>query len=432
MNRTFGFIAVLWCCTLFASAQSSPLTKTVTIKPSAPNASWEVELPPMATATVTLTVEPEGDVGKIHYKLKPGTSPEAKLNPENPSILWSRTGSGNSYTYNFTNTAPTPTPITASLSCIWSADKGGGSGGSGPGTAEPDIKGLAKAIASFALAGSCAWTFDRTTIVNEQIINWTVTFVDADGKPITTPSSVPVSLVEAVKEPTSASWSITPTSGSAEPLLSGTVRLSPNSSKASTGRLKISYTMNGAAETCQSETKLTLLPAEVRFTRNIGTKTTIGDIGEFGQKSAFATGSFSVVDKMRATSILTISSTASDYNCNTVVGNLGVTGGMFKAEIINLPPGNYSVNVTVYASASSSNSYSGSKVLIYAPNQNALMSGFGRMSKPYRQEKTFDIPVTVNASGVGSVVTSEPVVTGSDGGTGSQSISIKINSIESK
>src|SRR5207245_2022388 len=120
---------------------------------------------------------------------------------------------------------------------------------------------------------------------------------------------------------------------------------------------------------------------------------------------------------------------APDYNCNTVIGDLGTDGGMFKTALTGLPTGNYIANITIYASATSSNRFSRSLVLVYGPDGKSLMSGFGTVVKPFHQELTLDVPVAVDSSGVGLITTSRPTITARDGGVSTQTISIKVNSV---
>ncbi len=222
MNSKLAFfIAGLLVWARLVGAQVPVITKQITIKPSAPTANWQIELPPLASARLIVTVIPTEDIGSVTYVLKSG--PTAKITPSaGNTVLWTPiavpvdTPPGSiSFAYVIVNTASQAgATTTAEVKCVWGPKPGTGTGGGG--TPPLDIDGLATAIASLALTGSCAWSFDRTVQIANGVndIQYRATIVNTAGTPV----AAKFTKIEAVNvAPATVLWSIDPSSGEAPP-----------------------------------------------------------------------------------------------------------------------------------------------------------------------------------------------------------------------
>lgn len=237
MKTKLTFIAawlLLWVKLLNAQAPPPPIIKKVIeIKPSAPVVSWGIELPPLATADLTINVENE------NYKIKSG--PTYSIVGAGP-LLWTQTGGaagGSTFSFKVVNPAVVSASSQAQVTCVWTPKPG--TGGGGGGTAPPDINGVATAVARQSLVkSSCAWSFDPPIQPVGSVITYRLTVVDVNGAPAT----ASITNVSAPNTP----WTV---SGSGPSPVVSTVR----SATASTGSLTATYT-DAAAKSCTSGTPL--------------------------------------------------------------------------------------------------------------------------------------------------------------------------------
>lgn len=224
--------------------------KTINISPSAPNSAWPVELPQKASATVTVNVAETGTVNKVNYKLKAGYRPDYSIDPSGGAVIWKNTkGKKGDTTFEFhvvNATTTTSVKTNVNVFCLWESDKNTTGSSGGKVSTAPDINGLAMAMASLQITGSCAWSFNRTTQLADGLgeIDYRLALVNAQGQIQTTPFTN----VEAA----AAAWTFSATAGPS-PLV-GNVK----SSTPSNGYSQASYNEQGTttAKKCVSVTEL--------------------------------------------------------------------------------------------------------------------------------------------------------------------------------
>ncbi|HEV7406482.1 MAG TPA: Ig-like domain-containing protein [Chthoniobacteraceae bacterium] len=240
MKLKLTFIAaglLFWVKLLSAEPPPPVINKEIFIKPSAPVVSWGIELPPKATAGLTVYVQNEG------YKIKSG--PTYNIGGAGP-MLWTKTDGadeGTTFSFKVVNPVGASASTQAQVNCVWTPKTGTGTGGGG-GTAPPDINGVATAVASRSKVGHfCAWSFDPSSQMADgvAVITYRVTVVDANGAPVT----ATFTNVAAANLP----WKIDLPVGNV-----GTV----SSVGASKGSLTATYTAPGSADaqTCDSGTTI--------------------------------------------------------------------------------------------------------------------------------------------------------------------------------
>ncbi len=176
------FAALL--CGILASGQAFGITAAenlsgqIEISPLTPMASWPNSslsnaLAPNYTATISVTVVREQQVGEVNYKLSSG--PDATTGSSDSNVAWTTSGT----TYSITNTAADTASATMTLTCVWSPEVRSGSGQDpGPGV----IAGQADAAVQL-LDSVVNWDFDRTRqwADGQKEIGYEVTVTDTNG-----------------------------------------------------------------------------------------------------------------------------------------------------------------------------------------------------------------------------------------------------------
>lgn len=125
----------LWPSRLFVLAWSAttcmshvfgttPQSGAITISPSSPTGSKSFSLAVNETANLTVTVEPEGVVGGVNYKLK--GDKKVSFSQPHPDFLWSGE-------YTIVNAAGVSAAAVVTVKCVWEPEKNQGAGGGGAG-----------------------------------------------------------------------------------------------------------------------------------------------------------------------------------------------------------------------------------------------------------------------------------------------------------
>lgn len=228
-NHRLGALATVAALMLWGAGWSgaNPLEHTITLSPSAPEDEWQVDLQPEMSAKLTVNIESSGEAQGRNWQLRGAPS----VDVTGDQILWSGSMTGNSGEFTVVNTAPGSQAAVVKVSCEWVPSGGGGGGGGG---SPPVIEGLATGVASPSVA-QVSWSFhpSRQLADGFSAINWALFFYDSQGQPVSTV----VDEVEAVSlNPSGASWTVVPGSGSGS-TLSGTV----TSGDESTGRMRTRY-----------------------------------------------------------------------------------------------------------------------------------------------------------------------------------------------
>jgi len=171
-------IGLVSCGQAYAISSASDLGGSMTIRPSAPTASWPSsgeynELAPNYTATISVTVIEQEEVGGVNYVLSSG--PDGTTGSSDPNLVWTESGT----TFSITNTASNVASASMTLTCVWSPEGGDGEGeGEGPG----DIYGQADADVQL-LDSVVDWEFDRTRqwADGEKELWFEITITDDNG-----------------------------------------------------------------------------------------------------------------------------------------------------------------------------------------------------------------------------------------------------------
>ena len=254
--KTRILLAVLIACSTASvyAQQTSIFRQTITIKPSAPTAYWQADLPPLATAVLTVVVEASGTVGTTPYVLKSGPTVAITGSAGN-GVLWVQTASA-PFKFKVVNTATVEhASTTVTVACVWGPQQSGGGGG-GSGTPPPDINGLAKGLANLPETGSCAWSFDRVAQFADGLstLPWRLRFVNVNGLP----KRMTFSTIEAENVAPAATWTINPNINARTPV-TGTLK----SVTASKANLMATYTENGVNRICHATTTLYFVNVEL-------------------------------------------------------------------------------------------------------------------------------------------------------------------------
>lgn len=232
--------------------------KSLTIKPSAPKPPpWVTDLPPKASAKLTVEVVDEETVGTVKYKRKPGPV-EVDITPhDNNSLIWIQniSATGTTLEFNVLNSRTAANiSTTVKVACVWQAPA---LSGGGKGVKPPDINGLATGIANLALTGNCVWSFDRTEQLADgaSLINWQLKYLDEEG------NLMPMNFTEikAVSlDPGTATWTISPGADANSPVF-GTVK----SQNSSVGKLEATYFKEGASQITRTQTILRFVAPQI-------------------------------------------------------------------------------------------------------------------------------------------------------------------------
>jgi hypothetical protein len=105
---------------------------------------------------------------------------------------------------------------------------------------------------------------------------------------------------------------------------------------------------------------------------------------------------------------------------------------MFQLETDNLPPGTYTVNITITVTTVTTGATSSTTIHVKDANGNALIpSATATQNNPYNPPpKTVDVTVTPDSSGKAIVAISDPSVQSNNGGNAWSQVSITVNSVK--
>lgn len=281
------FNYLLWIAISAAAVcglQAATFEKTLVLKPSDRNPPpFVVELPPKASAMLTVKVQKEETIGLVKYTLKLGSVQPDIAPPGNPNVIWTHppptvTADFVEFVFSVVNVAPAANAATTvKVPCEWEAPKPTSSGG---GTKPADISGLATGIAKLAKTGNCAWSFDREYQLADGTspIKWELKFVNEDGNlPMINFTKIEAVILEPAA-PATATWTVAPNTNAVSPV-AGTI----TSHDGSLGNLKATYVEEGVIKSNEALTRLRFLPIEVvqpkiKTTSDLRGNTTEGDI----------------------------------------------------------------------------------------------------------------------------------------------------------